>query len=729
MKKIIVFILVFPLLLAAQTASVKKADKLYKSFSYAKVISKLEGKEDINTNARRELAESYKMLGHYTKAEETYAKVVKADDKTPADYYAYAQVLKINGKYDEAIAQLDQYSSLQSNDTRVLMLNKNRNYTSELLKDKGQFKIKNLEMNTEAQDFGTAYFKDKLVYTSSRHFISAAQRKWNGNNLDFLDLYITDFDSTGEFKTTALLSEVNKKYHEGPASYNKNGNVAFFTVDNYESTSQDGTRTLQLFESHFKNGKWTKLEPFKLNNKEYSVGHPALSEGGNILYFASDMPGGKGGVDIYRIIRNADGTWGKPENLGDNINTEGNEMFPFIHESGLLFFSSDGLPGLGGLDVFVTQLINEVPGKVVNLGVPVNSAHDDFTFVMNSEKLKGYFASNREGGKGNDDIYSFDLLKPFKFGKQIKGVAKEKDGTILAGTHVNLYNESGQVIKSATTKEDGSYTFDVEDNQDFKLLGQKENYFDGKNTANTKGPEEIVIANLMLDKDPGFSLLALVTDHKTGQPLEGVKMKITDEAGQVVDFTTPAGGDYKAPILNKKLGDGIVYKIELSKEGYISKTVNFTKTLDKPGEVKIHDALDLSLGKIEVGTDVGKLININPIYFDVNKFNIRPDAAAELDKIVKVMKEYPAMVIELGSHTDCRASMAYNMNLSDKRAKSSAAYIVSKGIQKDRIYGKGYGESKLKNGCACEGSQKSTCSEEEHQQNRRTEFIIVKLNG
>ena len=727
MKYFIFLSILFTSFLKGQTPTVKKAERLYNSYSYSKVIDKLENTKEINTKATRELAESYQMIGQYGKAEEAYAKVVSAPDKTSADIFAYAQILKMNGKYKESINQMEAYSVIKASDTRVLLVQKNWNYTEDLLRDKGQFKIKNLDMNSSEQDFGATYFKDKIVYTSSRHSISAAQRKWNGNNLDFLDLYIGNSDSAGEIKNSELITKVNKKYHEGPASYNKNGTIVFFTVDNYKGTSTSGIRNLELYVSKLYDNKWSKLESFPLNNNEYSVGHPALNASGNILYFASDMPGGIGGVDLYKIVLDTLGVWGKAENLGNSINTEGNETFPFIHESGLFFFSSDGHPTLGGLDVFVSQITNNQFGKVMNLGSPVNGSKDDFSFVLDETKTKGYFASNREGGKGNDDIYSYELLKPFVFGKVLKGVAMDKEGNVLEKTLISLFDENGHILKTAITAEDGTYNFDIEYNKDLKLLGSKEKYFDGVNLIISQGSENVIVSDLVLEKDPGFSLLAMIIDAKTKEPVEGVTMKITDEKGRVVEYITPANGQYKTTLSDSRLGDGIRYQIALSKQGYLSKTVDFNTKLNKPGEVKVHDEIDLSMGKMELGTDIGKLININPIYFDVNKFNIRPDAATELDKIVKAMNEYPTMVIELGSHTDCRAPKVYNLNLSDKRAKASAAYVISKGVAKDRIYGKGYGESKLNNGCACEGALKSNCSDEEHQQNRRTEFVIVKL--
>lgn len=729
-KTICILFFISALFGSAQNASIKKARKMYDSYSYDKVVERLEDKKDISVDARRSLAESLKMTGNYLKAEEAYSQIIQTPEKTNSDLLAYAQLLKINGKYSEAVQQMEEYSKAQANDQRALMHIKNKNYAQELLKDKGQFRVRDLQMNSAQEDFGLTYFKNQVVFTSSRHDLLLAKRKWNGNNLNFLDLYVADIDSLGEITTYTLMgNSINKKYHEGPISYNKKGSVLFVTRNNYLAKSHDGTTKLELFESKLHDGKWTSPEPFPYNDKEYSVGQPALSIKGNILYFVSDMPGGKGGTDIYRSIRSPEGKWGKPENLGDTINTEGNEMFPFVHESGMFFFSSDGHPGLGGLDVFVTMMNDGKFGKVANLGSPVNSNKDDFSFVLNEDQTKGYFASNREGGKGNDDIYAYDVLKPFVFGKILKGIAKDNEGNILEDAAVSLYNDKDELIKTIITRHDGAYSFDVEDQLDYKLVGMKEKYFDGKNSATTKGSSPEVTVDVILNKDPGFSLFALITDSKSGAPLSDVSMKITDENGNVVDYITDSTGEYRTKIINHKLGDLLKYNFELKKNGYLKRTANFVRTLDKPGEVQVHGFLDMTMGKIEIGLDIGKMVNIKPIYFDVNKFNVRKDAAIELDKIVHAMQEYPSMVIELGSHTDCRAPKAYNMSLSDKRAKASAAYIVSKGIAKDRIYGKGYGESKLKNGCACEGKIKSKCSEAEHQENRRTEFVIVRLKG
>jgi outer membrane protein OmpA-like peptidoglycan-associated protein len=727
MKKIyIIFCFILPISFFGQS-SLKKANNHYNNYSYSKVVEKLEGTKQITTDSQRKLAESYKMIGKFLAADSLYSIIIQASDKTSQDIYAYAQILKMNAKYDEAQKQMDAYSALNAADSRTKLFNQNKTYTIDLLKDKGQFEVKNLDVNSPEQDFGVTYFKNEIVYTSSKHDINAAYRRWNGNNLPFLDLYIGKVEENGEITNSKKMSSLNKKYHEGPSSYNKAGTIIIYTQDNYQSKSSDGIRKLELMESTFKDGKWSEKIPFALNNKEYSVGHPSLSADGNILYFASDMPGGIGGVDIYRVIRNTDGTWSKAENLGDKINTEGNEMFPFINESGLFFFSSDGRPGLGGLDVFVSQLRNNQFAKVINVGTPVNGSKDDFSLVLNESKNKGYFASNRQGGKGDDDIYSFNLLKQFQFGKTIKGNAVDKSGEVLVDVKVELVDGNGKIINTVVTDKNGAYSFDVENSGTYKLSGQKESYISGKNNVSIAEEQEFAEANVILEKDPGLSLVAIITDGVTKKPIDGAKVTILENGNQPFDnFITKTGESYRKALPNNKVGDKLNYKIKIEKSGYLTKEVDFNYLISKIGDINIHEALNITLSKLEVGADLAKMIDIKPIYFDLGKYTIRKDAAIELDKIVKIMNEYPNMEVELGSHTDCRATVVFNEKLSGNRANASSDYIKKSITKPERISGKGYGESKLKNGCACEGAVKSTCSEDEHQQNRRTEFIILK---
>lgn len=730
MKKLFLvsFVILTSLFSFAQDKKAKKAQKEFEKFNYTKAVDIYNQTSGLSTEAERTLAESYWWKNDFKNAEIHYAIVCSRPSKTADDVWHYSQVLMGNKNYEEAKKQLAEFATLKQDDTRGQAYAKAGDFVNKIQSKKELFSIKNLDINSEQQDFGTVYYKNQVVFASSREGINPIVRRWNGNQLPFLDVYIADKATNGDLLNLQAFAKgaVNKKYHEGPAAFSRDGNTMALTKNNYDGVSKDGVKKLQLFISENKNGEWQTPQAFPYNSAEYSVGQATFTNDGKTIYFASDMPGGKGGIDIYKSTRE-NGNWTKPENISE-INTEGDEMFPFYHKDDVLFFSSDGKVGLGGLDIFMSKIKNEKAGKAENIGYPVNDSRDDFAFALDDEMKMGYFSSNREGGKGDDDIYSFTLAKPFRFGKIIKGITKDKNGVIVTNAKVDLMNGAKQDVTSVNSDDKGNYEFTVEDEALYNLLGKKEKYFDGKNTANTKTPEDIIYADLVLEKDPGVSLYTLVTDKKTKQALEGVKVTMINNSTSAEEkFNTPASGDFLKPLMTAKLKDSLNYTFKLEKEGYMTKTVNYKKVLDVEGVYNVHTALDMSMDKLEVGTDLAKIIDIKPIYFDLGKYAIRKDAMVELDKIVKVMTDYPTMVVELGSHTDCRSSAASNMKLSDNRAKASAAYIKKKITNPERIYGKGYGETQLLNGCACEGATKSTCTEEEHQKNRRTEFKIIKM--
>lgn len=708
---------------AQDKGKIKKGKSYFDGYSYGKAIEKYEPIAEKTTEINRQLAKSYAYIGNTEKSEAYYAQLVKAEDKNPLDVYGYASILSMNGKYAESEKWMKEYEAIAKTDSRAKQYSSKPGFYNTLLKDQGQFSIKNIDVNSPQEDFGPAYYKDKVVFASSREGTVSIKRTWNWNGLPFLDMYEATASAENELSEIEelLKGKKNNKYHEGPVAFNKAGDFMIFTRNNYKGKSEDGVVKLQLFSAELKDEKWGKEVPLPYNNNEYSVGHASLTADGKTMYFASDMAGGKGGVDIYKAIRKEDGTWGKAQNLGDKINTEGNEMFPFIHnKEEVFFFSSDGHLGLGGLDVFIAQVKGNDFGKVKNVGVPVNGPKDDFSFILDETSKKGYFASNRLEGKGDDDIYSYKLLKPFAFGKMIKGTAKDKKGNILALTEVVLYDKDGNEVEKITTTEDGTYSFSVDADKQFKLNGNKEEYFEGKNTPSTKTDDDVVFADLILEKNPGLSLYAIVTDKKTGSALEGVKITVLDNmTGEKVEHITPAEGNYRRPLADKKLNDRVSYNITLQKEGYFSKTITYNAEFTKPGQYDVHGNLDLGLDP-EV-KDLAQLIEINPINFDYNKTKIRKDAAVELDKIIVIMNKYPGMEVELGSHTDARGSDTYNKNLSARRAKSSAAYIKKHITNPVRIYGKGYGETQIINKCV----NGIKCSDEEHEVNRRTEFKVI----
>ena len=728
--KMIIFLILFsyPVFLCAQKSTQElKAEKHFMNYSFEKAITCFENSESLSTSGLRNLAKAYRFTNQYKMAEDKLSKLALATDNVPDDFFRYAEMLKMNGKHLEAEKWMDKFHEFKSDDRRGIEYYNNHGAYEKLKEDQERFIIRNLMINSEQEDFGAVFYKNKVVFASSREGTKSIRRKWNWNHLPFLDIYIGDRESNGELREIALLSKtITKKFHEGPVTFSGDGQYMVFTSDDYDGKSVDGTIKLQLMQTSYNGDFWSKPTAFDFNSHEYSCGHGALSADGETLFFASDMPGGIGGSDLYKVTKGKDGAWGKPINLGNQINTEGNEFFPFIQSrESLLFFASDGHVGLGGLDVFVVKMKEDSSfSKLQNVGVPINSERDDFSLVMDATNQYGYFASNRPGGKGDDDIYSVEMNKPFVFGKTILGVGKDKNGNLLVGVDVALCNAAGDTVQVAVTGEDGSYSFSVEADQSWTLAGSKENYFNGTLQTSSAVNDDVIVANLELEKDPGISLIAVITDSKSSEPVKGVAIKLIDNFdGSIESYTTDSVGSIFKPLVGRKIDDRGSFNLELSKVGYFTKTVTYNALFDKEGVYEVHKSLDLTLDP-EV-KDLTQLVELNPINFDLGKHNIRTDAALELDKIVLILNKYPNMVVELGAHTDCRGSIRSNKSLSGRRAVSSARYIKERITNPDRISGRGYGESNLLNDCSCEGRTKSSCDEERHAVNRRTEFTVI----
>jgi outer membrane protein OmpA-like peptidoglycan-associated protein len=503
------------------------------------------------------------------------------------------------------------------------------------------YKIKNLEVNTKYSDFGVSYYGTDAIYASAKKDHNKSKKNWT-NGQPYLELYRGVIDSTGEILDSGTFSSnVNTKYHESNAVFTKDLKTVYFTRNNYFQNHYGkdtlGWNNLKMYRADVdETGNWVNISPMPFNNDNYSVGHPALSPDEKKLYFTSDMPGSMGMTDIFSSAINQDGSYGAPMNMGSQVNTYGKEMFPYVSEKGNLYFSSDSRGGLGGLDVYMVPLNNKMMAPV-NLGSPINSASDDFAFIIDNNKKSGYFSSNRSGGHGDDDIYYFDELKAPELAcsQVIAGVVRDKsNGALLPGALVTLY-KGGQKIESVIVGSDAAFSFTKMDcSTSYKVTGDKDMY---------TGVEESVTTTEQADLELGLEL-NLAPD---------------------------------------------------------AKGVAATAAIDR-----CQYALD----------------NINTIYFDLDKYYIRPDAAIELEKIVKTMKRCTDIKVVAGSHTDSRASNAYNVKLAQNRAQSTVDYIISRGIDASRITPKGFGETQLLNRC----SDGVKCSEGEHQVNRRTEFVIVR---
>ena len=721
------------------------ADRMFNELAYykaAELYSELAVKDKATAYQIRRAAECYRLIGDWKKSERWYEKLSKNSGAKADDFYNYAQMLKSNEKYAEANKIMEKFYSMASSNSIAKAHSENKEYVSELKANPEKYviAIMNDNVNTEYSDFGPNYYtkegQTQLTFASARKNMASLNKgfQWDGSH--FLDAYSSQLGGDGEsVKVSKFDKGVKSKYHEGPISFSNDGNKLYLTRSNYlnkkKGKDSDNHNNLKLYIADLKeDGTWGELVDFPYNSDAYSLGHATVTEDGTTMYFTSDMPGTVGLSDIWKSTL-VNGKWSTPVNMKD-INTEGREMFPYISKSGTLYFSSDGHLGLGGLDVYRAGAKGEGFGKPENMGYPLNTNFDDFALIINKNETEGYFSSNRitEDSKGDDDIYRFlvkDAFGPKTF--VVKGCAlQDKTGEKLAGTKVQLINlDTKEVLKAITTNNSGCYEFaDVPEGR-YKVMGSKDKYSKVSDKSfNTDDAENGLVenANTVLNKAE-CGLVGRIKDKVSGVPLAGVNVILRDKTtGEVKTFVTDANGEFSDDLSSIACPGGVInYDVTLAKDGYQPKQVVYSKAIVKTGVVRMGENLDINLFKI--GSGVAGLCQIEDLLYDFNKSNIRKDAAIELDKLVACMKANPGLIVEIGSHTDCRASKKYNERLSDRRAKSARKYVISKGIAANRIFGKGYGERILLNRCACEPTNKSNCSEQEHQLNRRTEFKVV----
>lgn len=558
------------------------------------------------------------------------------------------------------------------------------------------------------------------------------------NNMPTEDVFVSFKDFDGEWMEPVKMEFCVTDQNEATVAVSSDERRIYL----YEDTEGNG----DLFYSDFASNKFNKVQHFegkKVNTEAWET-HCTVTPDGQNMYFVSDRKGGYGGRDIYRIVKLPDGSWSEPQNCGPKINTAMDEDAPFIAiDNKTLYFSSNGPTSMGGFDVFVSvRDENNVWSDPINLGYPLNSTVDDLFYTTTVDGLTGYLTSARTGGKGEKDIYEVQ-----------NDYLRSKNVAVLEGKITTLHGAQLPEDVSITVKctncgdrlerkvyprmRDGVFFSALEPCRDYEMVfsydnGKQEFYKEAFSTDCNKEFDKIE-REVFLDVErqeivKPYFIVGTVKDSKSKTLLSDVSVKLVNKTtGEpYVESSTSAQGGYKSDTLSDlKKGEVLSAQLVLSKPGYVSMTYDVNIPLGEKSEINIDDLIDPLLASSDLGTDLA--IFVNPIYFDYNKWDIRPDAAAELDKIVKIMKENPNIKIELGSHTDSRGTDAYNLSLSDKRAKSSAAYIVSKGIPASRIKGKGYGETRLKVSDA-EIQKLPTWDQQEveHQKNRRTEFIIVK---
>ena len=618
----------------AQQGMQNKADNLFNKFSFAKASEVYEEliNKGFNTDyATRQLADCYAYMRNPEKAAEYYKQVVAQENIPVEYYYKYAQSLRGVKDYIGSRNWMNTFKNAGGT-INTDKLSKDADFITSVYNAKQHYFLKDVKFNSKLSDFG-AYEHDKKVYfTSSIDAGVTTKHIYGWNDQPFLDVYVVDKKSdTIIHHKSKIKGDINSTYHDGPLTISKDGKTMYFCRNNSNKNGlvkdKEGISNLKIYKSSLIDGKWTNVEELSFNSDDYSIGHPALSNDGKRLYFASDMPGGIGGSDIYYVNINTDGSFGTPTNLGNIVNTDKNELFPFINNEDVLFFSSDGHLGLGLLDIFgtVSDNNNNIV-SILNLGVPVNSNKDDFSFFMNDDGLTGYIASNRDGGVGDDDIYAFNRIPQLK----LEGIVSDTiSNEPIPNAMVTLLDNDNNEIALLKSDAKGYYQINIDRNTDYIVNAKKDNYEEQSIRVTSKG----------------------------------IYNRVTSITG------------------------------------------------------------DITLNPIPV--EVEPITELYPIYFDFNKYDIRKDGTVELDRIVGLMMEtYPEMVIKIESHTDSRGSDKYNYKLSVERANATYKYLISKGVDSSRITEyKGYGEERLANDC----NNKSRCTEDQHQLNRRTQFIVIKI--
>lgn len=739
------------------------------------------------------LASAYQRVGDTQKAERFYRKAAEnSAEETPQQILEFAQTLVKNGKLQEGQKQYERYLQIKAKQPQRAMPT---GPVAGARKEPVRYRLEYLALNSQGEEFSPAFYQDGLVYVAGKKGGATIETTGGGGGSGYLDLFYApnrnnlqvssiinadgsiskapdtrsrtqyvvgqdnysrptanDSRTVPNFYEGINISEglgyeertvdpakrfsktLNTKYHEGPATFSRDGSRIIFTRNNYNngraSQSSTGVNKLKLYTATQQNGSWTNIDELPFNSDEYSVGHPTWSRDEQFLYFASDMPGGFGGTDIY-VSRYQNGRWSRPVNLGETINTRGNELFPFVDDAGNIYFSSDGRKGLGALDIFFSRLTNGVTAQTVeHLDAPINSAQDDFGFITDANRLGGYFSSNRR--EGNDDIYRF-VRESSLFGCRdltIRLYDTNSEQPLDSVTVLIKSRGEGRPDRTLVSDANGFMRICLEGNNAFTFQASRDGYINSTVGFTTTSltddqPSRLEIGlikpTVIMDTiatentNPGpltqSRISGVVMSARDRKPIDGVTVRLRNECNRSLrEYVTGPDGRYTFNVV-----EGCDYTLIASKPAFGTNT-NRIRRLPKKTKPKELSA-DLRM------LSVGDVVTIDNIYYDLDRFSLRNDAARELDKVVVTMRKYPSLVIEIRSHTDSRGDAEHNRVLSVQRAKAVANYLVSKGISRRRMSTLGMGESQLVNNC----TDGVICTDAEHQRNRRTEFRVVEI--
>lgn len=563
-----------------QNLFISRADKAFEEMAYPEAIQLYEKglKSKFDKNAMLNLADAYRFTNDNTKALEAYAKLVTVNQVPPVTFLYYGQCLIKAGKYDEAIKWLERFEQEAPADSRAAAFLKTTERIDRLFRDSSDFKIIPFEFNSEFDDFGPSIYNDGILFSSSRGDADLIRASYERNNQPFLDIYFSKLKKKANptFSLPTLMrGDLNTRFHEGSCSWDSVRNVVYFTRNNFSKGKKivdaKGIMQLKIFSAEVNSsGAWEYEAEFPFNNDAYSVGHPAVVPGENWIVFASDQPGGFGGTDLY-LAKQTESGWENPQNLGPEINTPGNELFPYISASGDFYFSSDGLGGLGGLDIFHTKFaLNAFDPE--NLGYPINSPDDDFGFLLSDDHTWGMFSSNRQGGKGGDDIYLFSYEKPIF---QTIVVDAETNRPI-PNAIVRILSYDKEDEQSENTNENGQADFLLRKSKRYHISAEADQY--RPSTLEIKSSDN---SNTSIQSDtiklqrPAIHVVTKVLDPITGTPIIDAKVQVsgsklsykTNEAGEV-DFYYDPYPEYQKKPLDCQAIEPINYCYTFSDEGF-----------------------------------------------------------------------------------------------------------------------------------------------------------------
>lgn len=779
----------------AQRPKLNRAERLMGQHNYAAAIdlylSILDKGND--SEAVKGVAEAYRRIGDPDETEYWYGLVARMPNAPQKSWLYYAQALQRNGKCPEAKEWAEKYvTQIEPNNTQALWLVKSceEEVVQDLRASGKLYKVEPVDaINTEEDEFSPMFFKNDLVFISSRDRKAAIKQddRWTDQkSKSYTEVYITQRNQVGEpeeynykygevDKFSPSLSSI---YHDGPLSFNAEFNEVYYTRSNMNK-ADDGIIRLKVYQSRGEPKKYSEPRPLPFNSDEYSVVHPALSDDGTMLFFSSDMPGGFGGFDLY-VSYLEDNRWSPPVNLGPTVNTEGNEVFPFYHESGTLYFASNGLVGLGGLDIYKTSENYGAWTDPINLGYPINTVDDDFGFILNGDQTHGYFASNRKG-KGGDDIYTFTKLSVTV---EILVFDQETQMPIEAADVFTPCSD----VQNLITNQDGKVIIELPLDQACDFAAEKLGYQPNSVRLSSKNepPGRTLYVRVPLKLECIFIVSGTIIDGYSNEPIDSALVRLESACGGEQDelsLYTDAEGRYEF----RDIREDCDIRVTVSKPGFTDGSVTFKTGTECGTNVAGIDTVspdvivtsiplycygenceggkqDTSIIgpddplKVETDTSGAEIITYKDgtrikknsdgseeidyndgngwqprpkegdlqlvnIYYDYDDARIRRDARPALDDLVALLKNYPEMKIQLTSHTDARGKKGYNKRLSKRRAEAVVKYLMSNGIDKSRLKAKGRGEEIMINDCY----DGVTCSELQHQENRRTEFVILEF--